>query len=73
MFFLGDRLYGTVTAFVSGPQADRYHFTSALAVSLLRALAPELQPLVEAPANESATRPRIIALNRDDSQIGTGP
>jgi len=73
VFFLGDRLYGTVTAFVSGPQADRYHFTSALAVSLLRALAPELQPLVEAPPNESAAKPRIIALNRDDSQIGTGP
>jgi membrane peptidoglycan carboxypeptidase len=73
VFFLGDRLYGTVTAFVSGPQADRYHFTSALAVSLLRALAPELQPLVEAPANGSAAKPRIIALNRDDSQIGTGP
>jgi membrane peptidoglycan carboxypeptidase len=73
VFFLGDRLYGTVTAFVSGPQADRYHFTSALAVSLLKALAPELQPLLEMPANPSPTRPRIVALNRDDAHSGTEP
>jgi len=65
VFFLGDRLYGTVTAYVSGPQADRYHFTSALAVSLLRALAPELQPLLEASANRSASQSRLVALNRD--------
>jgi len=65
VFFLGDQLYATVTAFVTGPQADHYHFTSALAVSLLKALAPELQPLLEASANRPATKPRIIALNRD--------
>jgi len=46
VFYLGDRLYGTVTAYVSGPQAGRYHFTSALAVTLLKALAPELRPLI---------------------------
>jgi len=61
VFFLGDRLYGTVTAFVSGPQAARYHFTSALAVSLLRALAPEFQPLLEASTNESSAKPRLVA------------
>jgi membrane peptidoglycan carboxypeptidase len=42
-FFLGDRYYGTVTAYVSGRQAGEYHFSSALAVSLLKALAPELR------------------------------
>jgi membrane peptidoglycan carboxypeptidase len=41
-FFLGDRYFGTVTAFVSGKEAGRYQFSSALAVSLLKALAPEL-------------------------------
>ena len=65
VFFLGERLYGTVTAFVSGPQADRYHFTSALAVSLLKALAPQLQPLLDPPASRSAPRPRLVALNRN--------
>jgi len=46
VFFLGDRFYGTVTAYVAGAQTDQYHFSSALAVSLLRALAPELEPLL---------------------------
>jgi len=30
VFFIGDRLYGTITAFVSGTAADRYDFSSAL-------------------------------------------
>ena len=46
VFFLGDRLYGTVTAFVPGSQAASYHFTSSLAVLLLTTLAPELQALI---------------------------
>ena len=49
VFFLGERFYGTVTAYVAGAEADEYHFTSALAVSLLKALAPELQPLIDTP------------------------
>ena len=47
VFFLGDRLYGTITAFVPGAQAANYHFTSSLAVLLLTALAPELQALID--------------------------
>ena len=46
VFFLGDRFFGTVTAYVPAPEANRYHFSSALAVQLLKALAPELQPLL---------------------------
>ena len=49
VFFLGERFYGTVTAYVTGADAEEYHFTSALAVSLLKALAPELKPLIDAP------------------------
>jgi membrane peptidoglycan carboxypeptidase len=30
VFFLGDRFFGVVTAYVTGPEAARYHFTSAL-------------------------------------------
>jgi membrane peptidoglycan carboxypeptidase len=48
VFYLGDRFYGTVTAFVAGREAANYHFTSALAVGLLKALEPELRPLVQA-------------------------
>ena len=60
VFFLGDRLYGTVTAFVPGAQAANYHFTSSLAVSLLRALAPELQALIE--KSTSVAQPQLVTL-----------
>ena len=56
VFFLGERFYGTVTAYVSGEEAEHYKFTSALAVSLLKALAPQLKPLIDAPAPDRLTR-----------------
>jgi len=46
VFFLGDRLYGTITAFVPGAAADRYDFTSALPVRMLRMLGPALERLL---------------------------
>jgi membrane peptidoglycan carboxypeptidase len=49
VFFLGDRFYGTITAYVVGPEAGKYHFTSALAVQLLKSLTPQLQPLLDTP------------------------
>lgn len=49
VFFLGDRYFGTVTAYVPGPDAAHFTFSSALAVQLLRVLEPELKPLVDAP------------------------
>jgi membrane peptidoglycan carboxypeptidase len=57
VFFLGDRFFGTVTAFVSGSEAGEYHFSSALAVSLLKALEPQLKPLI----NEPPAKPRVEA------------
>jgi cell division protein FtsI/penicillin-binding protein 2 len=47
-FFLGDRFFGTITAYVPGGQAADYHFTSALAVQLLKGLAPQFGPLINA-------------------------
>lgn len=44
VFYIGDRYFGTITAFVPGTQAEDYHFTSGLPVQLLKALAPELAP-----------------------------
>ncbi len=53
VFFLGERFYGTVTAYVAGPQAGQYSFTSALAVQLLKVLEPALRPLITpAPGQE---------------------
>ena len=49
VFFLGDRFFGTVTAYVPGPEAARFSFTSGLAVQLLKVLEPELRPLISTP------------------------
>ncbi|HZX32802.1 MAG TPA: transglycosylase domain-containing protein [Rhodocyclaceae bacterium] len=46
VFYLGDRFFGTVTAFVPGEQAAGYEFTSALPVQILKELEPRLRPLV---------------------------
>jgi cell division protein FtsI/penicillin-binding protein 2 len=43
---LDNRLFGTVTAYVPGSEADHYTFTSALAVQVLQLLAPSLQMLL---------------------------
>ena len=61
MFFLGDRFFGTITAYVPGTIAGTYHFTSALAVQLLKALEPQLDPLLEEPAGEAAPMPISVA------------
>jgi membrane peptidoglycan carboxypeptidase len=45
-FILGQRWFGVVTVYVPGRQADRFHFTSALAVQLLKALEPALGPVM---------------------------
>ncbi|MGH7058768.1 MAG: transglycosylase domain-containing protein [Stellaceae bacterium] len=58
VFFLGDRFFGTVTAYVPGRAAGQYHFTSALAVQLLKALKPQLDPLLTAPAAIPPARAR---------------
>ena len=47
VFYIGDRFFGTVTAYVDGEDADRFDFTSALAVQLLKVLEPELRPLIK--------------------------
>jgi membrane peptidoglycan carboxypeptidase len=47
VFAIGDRFYGTLTAWVHEPYAGRYTFTSAMSVQLLKSLAPVLQPLLE--------------------------
>ncbi len=42
VFYVGDRYFGVVTAYVLGPQAETYDFTSRLPVQLFAALAPIL-------------------------------
>jgi membrane peptidoglycan carboxypeptidase len=46
VFFIGDRFYGTIVAYVPGEQAGGQHFTSALPVTVFRNLVPSFRDLV---------------------------
>lgn len=44
-FFVGDRFFGTIVAFVPGKEAASYNFTSALALEVLKGLYPTFTQL----------------------------
>ncbi len=46
VFFIGDRYYGVVSAYVPGAEADRFRFTSALPSQILRELGPVIEALI---------------------------
>ena len=46
VFFIGDRYYGVISAYVPGEVADQYHFTSALPTQVLRELGPSIEALL---------------------------
>jgi len=48
-FLLDDRYFGTITAYVPGSEAARFHFTSALPVRILGHLLPTLDRLSTSP------------------------
>lgn len=50
VFLIGDRFFGTMTAYVHEPYAADYKFTSALSVQLLKSLTPTLLPMMETEA-----------------------
>ena len=47
VFHLGPRYFGTVTAYVVGPNAARYRFTSGLPVQILSSMGPILMPYLD--------------------------
>jgi membrane peptidoglycan carboxypeptidase len=61
VFNIGERFFGSMTAYVHGPESKNYDFTSALPVQLLVVLAPTLMPLIEphAAPKAGATAPLI--------------
>ena len=46
-FYLGDRHFGVITAYVPGALADNYNFTSALPVQILKIMAPHIGPYLQ--------------------------
>jgi len=63
VFNIGERFFGSMTAYVHGPDSKNYDFTSALPVQLLTVLAPSLMPLIEpgAPPKASPAQPVLTA------------
>lgn len=46
VFFLGDRHFGVLTAYVAGKDASHYEFTSALPVQVLKSLRAVIEPML---------------------------
>lgn len=54
VFLMGDRFFGTMTAYVHEPYAANYKFTSGLSVQLLKSLTPTLLPMMETATGNTA-------------------
>jgi len=67
VFFIGDRFFGTITAYVPGQQAARYNFTSSLPVRILKILAPSLQPMI---GKTEGSKPTAEEIKHDDIRQG---
>jgi hypothetical protein len=73
VFFIGDRFFGTITAYVPGREAAAYGFTSSLPVQILKIMAPTLKPLIEeAERPHSSSKSQTIAPIPIDRREGTG-
>ncbi len=55
-FFVGDKIFGTITAYVPGPDSANYTFTSSIAVQLLKTIAPEVRGVMQ-----KDVEPNVIA------------
>jgi membrane peptidoglycan carboxypeptidase/uncharacterized protein YgiM (DUF1202 family) len=79
-FIIGDRFFGNITAFVSGPDASDYSFTSSLPVTVLKILSETLMDAVDPPrlrrpvvqTARASERRREFQPERRDRQILTG-
>ncbi len=61
VFNIGERFFGSMTAYVHGPDSKNYDFTSALPVQLLVVLAPTLMPLIDSAAPAKPGMPPLKA------------
>jgi len=61
VFYIGERYYGVITAYVQGREAGNYHFTSGLPVTILKLLAPAIVARLEnKPLVQPATAPAQV-------------
>ena len=55
IFFIGDRFFGAITAYVPGEEAAGYDFTSSLPVQILKMMAPILKPMIQKAESNKAS------------------
>ena len=65
VFYLGDRYFGILTASVAGKAAGQYQFTSALPLTVLRPLSPEINARAARDAVAGAPPPASRAQAQD--------
>jgi len=70
-FFIGDRFFGVITAYVAGPNAESYHFTSSLPVQILKFLKPTLAPLINKVSGDEDSKllPRLKTAVTSQAQV----
>ena len=59
VFFLGDRFFGTMTAFVPGEEAANYRFTSSLPAQLIKEMSPALNNVLAPIEDQSVAKARV--------------
>ncbi|MGB9595539.1 MAG: SPOR domain-containing protein, partial [Candidatus Poribacteria bacterium] len=69
VFLIGDRFFGTITAYVDGDEASQYKFTSTLPVQLLKVIAPKLMPLID--SKPKPVYQKMILANRNTETPST--
>ena len=62
VFYIGDRHFGTMTAFVPGQSAETFKFTSALPVQVLKGMAPILTPYLQPGSASQCLPPEVPRL-----------
>ena len=67
VFLIDDRFYGVITAYVHGPDAAAFAFTSSLPAQLFKMIAPTISPLLAEPPHDVARQPT------SDGRVGTLP
>jgi membrane peptidoglycan carboxypeptidase len=70
VFYIGERYFGVITAYVQGREAENYHFTSALPVTILKLLAPTIIAKVEKTTPQTLPAQPGPKANPASSKIG---
>ena len=73
-FFIGERFFGVITAYVEGENSGLYHFTSSLPVQIVKFLKPTLSPLINntLPVKQ-VTPPVVNVLMTENSKPAVKP